>query len=111
MKVSFKGTYAISGNSILYDSAVKVSNFLKETKGCRKDTGKTALNCDTFDYYLGVKDDKEADFEEIAQKYNIKTRKDSKSGNLIEIVGNCSSPECEFDSILEAVVKYFNRRN
>ena len=105
MKVNFKGTCIIPGKNILYSAAGNISSFLSETKQYRDETGETFLDKDSYDYYVSVKDDKEAEFINAAKKYNFKIRKDHKPGCYIPVVGNNSCPECEFNSVLDVVLK------
>ena len=105
MKINFKGTYFISGNTILNDPVVKVKNFLSETKDYRYDKGKSYINRDTFDYYIGVKDEKEKDFENVAQKYKIEMKKGDVHDSFIYVEGNKVDSECEFDSLFEVIIK------
>ena len=103
MNISFKGTYAISGDTILYNPYTKTARFFEVTKHMRKNEGHTLMDGDSFDYYVNVKDEKEKVFEHLAQKHKVKCKKADAGANCIPVVGNMAHTKAEMESLLEVL--------
>ena len=103
MNISFKGTYAISGDTILHNPYTKTARFFEVTKHMRKNEGHTLLDGDSFDYYVNVKDEKEKAFEHLAQKHKVKCKKADAGVNCFPVVGNMAHTKAEMESLLEVL--------
>ena len=103
--VSFKGTYAILGNTVLHKPVKELTNFFNSTKEYRTSKTCAYFDSDTCNYFINVQDDKEVPFEQIASIYNIKIRKADPKGNLVPVVRDTAIGSAEMESLVEVIAE------
>ena len=107
MKVSFNGLYKIAGISNRMDngyelkdmssmSNITLDRFIRDTKPYRETNGYSYYNKTNGDYYIAVKDDCEADFEDEVMDSNI---------DCVKVGSKLVENDCDSTEEINAITK------
>ena len=109
--VSFKGLYAFSaerrgkGDSWGQTGTHKIASFVEDTKPYRTNDGYSYFDKRSGDFYFSVKDDKEAEFENLVKDYGIDCEKICDT-----VSSNKGTAEEETDGFIKKLSELFRKK-